>query len=139
MIIGIAFIFISLVISLMYPLLAIFLILLGILILSTHYRLAVDLEQKTYREYLWILGMKQGEVTPFEDLQEIRVRLITQKITYGVVSRVNGRKQVYTADLILDNQENLYLGEHSNEQKLMKKLDKVKEQLSIPIYKTYDE
>lgn len=138
MVMGVAFLLVAVVISMMYPIVAILLLLMGIVIVSTHYRLSIDPENKEYREYLWILGLKKGEIQPYHSLHDIYIRHITQNIEYGFVSRVSGRKKVYSAALELDEDSSVFIGEHANESKLLKKVNKLAQGLQTSIQKAYE-
>ncbi|MEK6478793.1 hypothetical protein WJR50_14700 [Catalinimonas sp. 4WD22] len=137
-VIGVAFLLMAVIISTMYPFIAFLLLLMGIVIVSTHYRVSIDPEKKEYREYLWILGFRRGNIQPYSRLHDIYIRQHTQNIEYGFVSRVSGRKKVYSAALELDDDSNVFIGEHANESKLLKKVNKLAQKLQASIIKSYE-
>ncbi|MDF9796973.1 hypothetical protein OKW21_002236 [Catalinimonas alkaloidigena] len=137
-VLGLAFLLMSVIISMMYPVVAIVLFMLGILLVSTHYRLSVDTENKKYREYLWITGFKKGEKLPYKQIIDIHIKHITQSIEYGFVSRVRGRKKVYSAAIEIDGNQSLFVGEHRSEKKLLSKVNKIAEAVQTEVYKSYE-
>jgi hypothetical protein len=51
----------------------IILLLIGILIITTHYRLTIDFNRHTYHDYLWVLWMRNGDKGNFEQIEYIYI------------------------------------------------------------------
>lgn len=47
----------------------------AVLILTTHYRLRIDFERKTYHDYVWILGFKSGERGTFQSIEYLFLKV----------------------------------------------------------------
>ena len=56
-------------VTLSMPVVGAILVLPAVLILTTHYRLRIDFERKTYHDYLWVMGMKTGEKGTFQSVE----------------------------------------------------------------------
>ena len=46
----------------------------SVVIFTTHYRFRIDFANKTYHDYLWILGMKHGEKGKFAQVEYLFVK-----------------------------------------------------------------
>lgn len=83
---------------------------LGIVILTTHYRLRVDFEQKTFHDYVWILGLKNGTKGRFEQVDYIFIK--PSKIRQTLNSRVSStviHKEVFDAYLRFSEHDKIHL------------------------------
>src|SRR6478609_7695992 len=83
---------------------------LGLLIFTTHYRLKVDFEQKTFQEYVWIAGLKSGEKERFEAIEYLYITKGTVSQTmHSRVSSSTFRKEVYNGYLKFSNDQKIHL------------------------------
>ena len=116
-----------------FPLLSLGLGLLSFLLLTSHYRLEIDSELRTYKEYLWIFGFKQGEVIPYQTAESIFINVNSRNVDFGFAVRYSSSKKVYAAYLKLDREVKLYLGENASKTKLQKQITGLAEKLSVEI------
>lgn len=117
--------------------LAVPLFILGILLTSTHYRLAIDKKNKTYKEYLWILGFKKGDELPFEGLDLIYINQVEMASGYGFVTRINISSTYYKVYIELLNDESIFIGESKHEEKVIQKAQRLAHALKLEIVRNY--
>ena len=102
----------------------------GLVVVSTHYRLSVDNETKTYHDYLWILGIKHGDKGRFNKVEYLFIRKghITQKMNSRIHSTTI-RKQVFDGYLKFSEENKIHLVSMENKNDLTKRLKSIAEQL----------
>ena len=61
------------------------LVAIGVFILTAHYRLRIDFANKTYYDYLWMLGIKRGEKGSFTEVEYLFLK--PSKINQSMHSR----------------------------------------------------
>ncbi len=83
---------------------------LALLIFTTHYRLRIDFQKKTYHDYLWILGFRSGERGTFEfiDCLFVRKSRVSQKMQLRAVSSTV-HKDIYDGYLKLSGDRRIHL------------------------------
>ena len=109
-------------------------IVLGIIVLTTAYKLVIDIGQKKIEDYLLFLGLKRNLiVSTFDQLDHISIKKssYTQQLNYKSLS-TNVHGIMYSAYLYTDG-ENYFLGESKNIKKLTSKVRKFANKLSIPL------
>jgi len=117
---------------------AIILILTGFLFTSTHYRVKIDLKQKRFKEYLWIMGFQQGQSMPYERMDSLYVNDVKYGRAYGFVTRINASGRIYKAYLnFTDHDEPVFIGEHKKLEKLKRKLDRIAKVIDLPVIENY--
>lgn len=120
-----------------YPLLSVGVAVLSVLFISTHYRVRIDMDKMSYLEYLWIAGFKSGKVVKYEVLKYLYINKLNRDEEYGLVGRMSYSKDVYAGFLKLENGTTLYIGESSNEKKMLKKVKELAKRLEIEMRKNY--
>ena len=105
-----------------FPMLSIGLFFLSFLLITSHYRLEINPELKTYKEILWIFGFKQGQTIPYDSLEYIFINTNKRNIDFGYAVRFSSSKKVFAAYLKLKNGTKLYLGENISETKLTSRM-----------------
>lgn len=93
----------------------------SLLVLTTHYRLRIDLDGKTYHDYLWILGLRNGEKGSFESLECLLYRKsrVSQKMQLrGASSTIH--KDVYEGYLVLSDSRKIYLQTTDSRESMVK-------------------
>lgn len=109
-------------------------ILIGLILITTHYRLEVDFESRRYRDYVWLLGFKIGASEPFEKIEYIFVK--KSKMSQNMNSLISSRtftKDVFDAYLKLDGHETIHLLSKENKSKLVSRLTKIADMLQVKI------
>jgi hypothetical protein len=86
------------------------LVAISVVIFTTHYRFRIDFENKTYHDYLWILGMKQGEKGKFLQVEYLFVK--TSKVSQSMHLRVSSStitKYVFDAYIKISPEKKIHL------------------------------
>jgi hypothetical protein len=133
-VLGVALIIGGLFIIPVKPLPAIALIIAGLVLSTTHNRLEVNLKEKSYREYVRVLGIKWGSKIKFDEvryfyLTKSKVNQIygqTYKNHYVTVTRFNGY-------LKFNEDEKIAIGNSQSKDSLLKKIKKVNANLGLEI------
>ena len=120
-----------------YPLLSFGLLFLVILIFTTHYRLKIDRNFHTYKEYLWIVGFKRGDEKSLPGIEYLYINRVQRESEYGLVARLTMRRVVYSAYLKLSNNVPVFLGESAKETKILNKAEQVSAFFGTEVKKNY--
>jgi hypothetical protein len=54
---------------------AVLVLIVSLVILTTHYRLRLDMKNKSYHDYLWILGLRHGEKGKFDQIDYLFLKV----------------------------------------------------------------
>jgi hypothetical protein len=116
------------------------LLLVGGLLLTSHQRLDIDLSNKVYSEYYWVLGMKLSNYTEqFHEITSLVCASGSYSQQYGKYNRRYISGTMYKGYIELRDQEPLFVGQSKNKQSLMKKLTKISTELKVPVEDRADE
>jgi hypothetical protein len=110
------------------------LFLVAILILTTHYRLRLDFNSKTYHDYLWILGMKHGEKGKFDKAEYLFLK--ATKISQSMNSRVSSStisKHVIDAYLRLTPENKIHLFTKDSKHDVIVRLRELSVELNLKV------
>ena len=119
------------------------LLVIGIVITSSHYRLKIDNNKKVFFEYLWILGFKNGISYRYKKAEIIRIK--ESKNHFQYVSKYaddltsfgqprKGHEYVYKAYIEFSGQEEkAYLGEKKQLKNIQAKCSEIVKILNIKI------
>jgi hypothetical protein len=113
---------------------AMILLLLSLIIFTTHYRLSIDFDTKTFHDYVWFLGFKNGEKGKFEQVEYVFVKksAISQKMQLKAANSTI-RKEVYDGYLKFSEEEKIHLLTKDNKQDVVKKLREISTMLNVKI------
>jgi hypothetical protein len=107
----------------------------GIILLTTHYRLEIDLENKTFFDYVSFMGfLKSGERGRFDTVQYLFIN--TNRVSQTVNSRVSTmtvKKMVFDGYLKFSDENKIHITTKNYKDNLVKKLRPISDQLNIPI------
>jgi hypothetical protein len=96
-------------------------LLVSVIILTTHYRVRVDFDNKTYRDYLWILGMKSGDKKSFETIEYIFLKESRESQTMGLrAANTTIHTSVYDAYLKFSEAKKIHLITKNRKEDLIK-------------------
>jgi hypothetical protein len=112
------------------PLLASVLLILAAVILTTHYGVHIDLSKGTYKEYVWLLGWKNGKKISFKAIDYLFVK--TNKVTRNYNSRVQRAAITnveYDGYMRISESEKIHLINADTKQEVVKKLIPLKNYL----------
>lgn len=109
-------------------------LLVSVIIFTTHYRFSIDPEQKVYRDYLWILGFRNGEKRRFERIEYLFIKTnnVSQTMNMKVASSTI-RKEVYDGYLKFSENEKVHLITKDSKKDLVARLRPISEALNIKI------
>ena len=104
------------------------------MILTTHYRLSINLDTKTFHDYVWFLGFKNGEKGKFERIEYLFVKTnrVSQKMQLKAANSTI-RKEVYDGYLKFSETEKIHLLTKDNKQDVVKKLREISAILNVKI------
>ena len=74
---------------------------------------------------------------PLPNVKYVFVNRVQRESEYGLVARLSVRKVIYGGYIRLANNEPLFIGESSKEEKLLKRAERVSEFFNIEIRKNY--
>lgn len=110
-------------------------IVLIIVCLTTQYRVDVNANDKWFKEYVWILGIKNGALVKFSQLDYLFIN--KGKISQTVGSRVQSTtviKDEYRGFIKFDGDEKIHILTHSNHDKLVKTMSSASQTLQTRLF-----
>jgi hypothetical protein len=120
-----------------FPVLSVVLFILSFLLISTHYRIKIDLQNHTLKEYTWIFFIRKGKTVKLETPQYVYINANKKSMNYGRVAQLTSSNMSFSAYLKIKENNAVYLGESTNEKRLLTKAQKFATFLSIPLNKNY--
>lgn len=109
-------------------------LLISLLILTTHYRCRIDFDKKVYQDYVWVLGMRNGAKTPFDDVQYIFIKQSQESHTMGLrAANTTIHKSVYDGYLKFSETDKIHIVTKENKEDLIQKLRPIATKLQIEI------
>ena len=110
-------------------------VILIIVCMTTQYRVDVSPSNKWFKEYVWILGMKNGDLVKFSQLDYLFIN--KGKVTQTVGSRVQSTtvtKDEYRGFIKFDDDEKIHILTHSNHDKLVKMMSSASHTLQTRLF-----
>ncbi len=116
------------------PVIGVVLVVVGLTLVTTHYRLAINFDKKTYHDYVWILGLKHGEKAGFENIEYLFIKKskVSQTMRVRVASSTI-QKEVYDGYLKFSEQNKIHLLTKDNKSDLVARLNAISEALKVKI------
>ena len=110
------------------------LFILGVLLLTSHQRLVVDMKSKKYFEFYWVLGLKMSNSeNSFQEITSVFCDSGKYSQEYGKYNRWFISGTIYNGYIELKDQDNLYIGQNKNKQSLLNRLEKIGTQLNVAV------
>ena len=110
-------------------------IVISIVLLTTHYRLEIYFQNMTFRDYVSFLGfLKSGEREHFETVGYLFIK--TNRVSQTVNSRISSmtvEKMVYDGYLKFSDEQKIHIASRDDKGRLLKKLQPISNQLNIKI------
>lgn len=108
---------------------------LGVILVTTHYRLSIDPYKRIFREYVWFLGIKKGSDQQFEAPDYIFINESKNNFEYGGFAiRRHSYQYVHNAYVKFHGQEeSAYIGSSRKLNSILNKSKMVANRLGIPI------
>ncbi|MFT7034306.1 MAG: hypothetical protein ACJA2S_002819 [Cyclobacteriaceae bacterium] len=125
-----------------------FLLIIGLIMVTTHYRLKIDFKSCQFYEYLWFFGFKNGKHYSYERTEHIYIKEAKNKFTYvskyaddmtAIGQPRHGKEYVFKAYIKFEGQDELaYLGSSSRYKSIIIKSKRIADLLKIPIKEDQD-
>ena len=110
------------------------LLIVGILLFSSHQSLVINPDKKDYSEFYWVLGMKLNNyTTTYTEITSVECTTGNYSQEYGKYNRRFISGTMYLGHIELKDQDKLFVGQNKSKAALMKKLSKLSAQLKVPI------
>ncbi len=112
----------------------IILIAIGIVLATTHYRLEIDFNNRTYRDYVWFLGFRNGTPGQFQVLDYLFVKQIKQR--QNLNSRISSKTittEAFDGYLKFDGSETIHLFTKNRKADILKRLNKIAGLLELKV------
>jgi hypothetical protein len=103
----------------------------GTFLFFSHYRLEIDIEQKTYTIVTKMPFIRSGNPEAFDYISKIYINPVKEVTTFTsrAAQRYDTSKQLYKAFMKLDNGEKIHMDTDSDESKLKRRVDHYIQQL----------
>ena len=109
-------------------------LLIGLLIVTAHYRCRIDFDKKIYQDYVWVLGLRAGKKIPFDEIQYIFIKAGQESQTMGLrAANTTLRKSVYDAYLKFAENEKIHLVTRDSRDRLVRQMQPIAEKLQVDI------
>lgn len=116
------------------PIVGVILLLISLIIFTTHYRLKIDFDNKVFHDYLWILGLKNGDKGKFENIEYLFIKKSKVSQTMSVrVASTTIQKEVYDGYLKFSEKDKIHLITKDSKNDLIKNLRVISSSLKIKI------
>ena len=83
------------------------------------------------------MGFKKGEDVSFQKIEFLYLNKVNVKSGYGYVSRIHISDTIYKGFIKLSDAESVLIGESKNEEKLMKKVERISKEINFEFRKNY--
>ena len=106
----------------------------SVVIFTTHYRLKINFNNHEFHDYLWIMGLKNGEKGKFQSIEYIFIK--KSKVSQKMNSRASTttiRREVYDGYLKFSEKDKIHLMTEDNKDTLIKKLNLISAKLQTKI------
>ncbi|MEO7987964.1 MAG: hypothetical protein ABI663_00380 [Chryseolinea sp.] len=133
-VVGIIFSLVGLILLLSNIIGGLILLLIGIVISTTHYRLMIDFDKKIFHDYVWILGLKNGDKGIFEHIEYLFIKKnrVSQNMNMQVATTTI-RKEVYDGYLRFSETEKIHLLTKDSKKTVVAKLRELSTMLNVRI------
>jgi hypothetical protein len=101
------------------------LMVISVLILTTHFGIQVDPNRKVFREYVWVGGWKFGEEVSFEKFDHAFITRNKHTIRFYKSLSSGILEADYNGYLSFDDASKILVFSHSNKQTVRKKLNQI--------------
>lgn len=106
----------------------------GVLILTTQYRVAIDTGNRTYHDYVWILGLKSGDRGKFESIQYIFINASKVSETMGGrISQTTIVSDTFDSYLRFSERHKIHLATNRNKGTLVNNMKVIAQQLNCDV------
>jgi len=101
---------------------------------TTHYRLSIDLKNKIYHDYLWILGFRIGEKGKFDSVEYLFIKSSNASQTMNLrVASSTIQKEVFDGYLKFSEHKKIHLLTMDSKESLLRKLNSISKLLKVAV------
>ena len=114
--------------------LAIILLIIGGTVYTAAYKISIDPARQTFREYLFLAGIKIGKVKKYNSVEDISVS--SQRISQTVNSRASTNTYhtiMYKGFVKFNDHDKVLIAESQVKKKVLKKLNRISSALELKI------
>lgn len=109
-------------------------LLVSVIIFTTHYRFSLDLEHKVFHDHVWILGFRSGEKKKFERIEYLFIKTNTVSQTMNLkAASTTIRKEVYDGYIKFSENEKVHLITKDSKKDLITKLLPISKALNVKV------
>jgi hypothetical protein len=125
---GVAFAFVQ-------PWVGVSMIIFGLVVGFTHYRLQIDIDNRQYREYVWCLAVRIGKPVRFENIEYffIKANNESQTMSSGRIATTTIRKRVFDSYLKFSEHVKVHIATRDDREAILKKITPLSVALNLPI------
>lgn len=106
----------------------------SLVMMTTHYRLTIDYEKRKYHDYVWFLGLKNGESGKFERIEYLFIKKAKVSQSLGLrAANSTIRKEVYDGYLKFSDDVKIHLITRDDKSNLIKKMKMIADKLNVKI------
>lgn len=107
---------------------------LGLVFVTSHYRLQIDWARKCYRDYVWVLGLRFGRWESFERIEYLFIKKNQMRQNMNsMLSTTTLHVAVYDGYLRLSEKNKIHLLTSRNKETVLKKLQALASLLQVDI------
>lgn len=106
----------------------------GLALLTARNGLLLDLAEKTYREYLWILGIRLGKAESFSRIEYVFLK--ENKVSQNMTARLASttvRSEVFDGFIRFSETDKVHVFRGKTKEAVMKKLTDLSARLNVDI------
>lgn len=106
-----------------------------LLCLTTQYHVEINPGEKWYKEYVWVLGLKNGELIKYSTLDYVFIN--KGKVSQTTGSRIQSTtvtRDEYRCFIKFDGDEKIHVCSHTNRDKLVQRMSKIAQSLHVHLY-----
>lgn len=108
--------------------------LLGVILITSHYRLRFDLIHKAYYDYVWVLGLRFGRWEKFDRVEYLFIKRNKMRQNMNsMTSSTTIHMAVYDGYLRISEQNKIHLLTSRNKETVLKKLKALANLLQVDI------
>ena len=109
-------------------------LILGILLLTSHQGLSIKTDERIYSEYYWVFGMKLSNYSePYKEIISLACTTGRYSQEYGKYNRRFISGTMFLGYIELKDQEPIFIGQNKSKSALMNKLRNISHQLKVPV------
>jgi hypothetical protein len=116
------------------PVIAGLLLLVSVIVFTTHYRMELDFSKMQYQDFVWILGLRRGESKPFAGIEYLFAKRIKVSQTMSVrVASTTIQKDQFDGYIKFGDDHKVHLLTSDSRNRLLKRLEEIASKLDTKV------